>query len=88
MSQTADTLGISFSTVKNVVKWVENGMPHKKQPSRPKILNESMKYYICVNTIYNPEISCEQLAQSISQIYNVDVSDSTIRNCRHKYAFK
>lgn len=57
MSKTADTLGISFNTVKTVAKWVENGMPHKKQPGRPKILTESMKYYICVNTIYNPEIS-------------------------------
>lgn len=46
-------------------------MPHKKQPGRPKILNESMKYYICINTIYK-----------------IDVSDSTVRNCRHKYAFK
>ena len=64
---------------------MDEGKPQKQQPGHPKILTDQMKYFICVQTLYFPEMSGSELANKIFLLYGVTVSDNTINYCRKSY---
>ncbi len=88
IAETAKILQISENSVRNARNWVSNNRPDFKKNGRPTKITPNIKYFIAINTIFYPETSCETLASYIRNNFQIEISETTIRNERHKMQFK
>ena len=83
--KTAEILGISASTVKNVIEYCDYHMdkPITKQ-GRPVKLTDMIKNHILSATYCTPDIAAIDIVAEVLEIFGVQIGKSTINNYRQK----